>query len=322
MPRDPLPESLGPIFSVGRARAAGVPPSRLRASDLISPCRGVRIAKSAALAGVDFAAGTTEGVVRARAVAIGPTLPASQFFSHLTAAVLWDLPVPASLLVDHGRGPRDLDIGVFAPLRHPRHVGVKGHQVRPDGVQVVSHPVLGVRVASPASTWALLGSQVRDPYELVALGDALVREQMFANDRAPLATLADLRQAMDATRRVGGPALRRAFERIRPRSASRMETRSRLILIDAGLPEPELNHLIRDRTGAVVACVDLAYPERRVAMEYEGEHHLTDPRQWSRDIRRYEALAAMGWFVVRITKTDVFGGRAEFVRRVRRALAG
>lgn len=100
-----------------------------------------------------------------------------------------------------------------------------------------------------------------------------------------------------------------------------METRSRLIIVDAGLPEPDLNHIIRAPDGEFVACVDLAYPRARVALEYEGEHHLTDPRQWATDIARYEALAGLGWFVLRITKHDVFDGRSALVRRVRTALA-
>ena len=31
---------------------------------------------------------------------------------------------------------------------------------------------------------------------------------------------------------------------------------------------------------------NLGYPELRIAIEYEGEHHLTDPLQWAEDIAR------------------------------------
>nr|WP_240948979.1 DUF559 domain-containing protein [Microbacterium sp. CFH 90308] len=99
-----------------------------------------------------------------------------------------------------------------------------------------------------------------------------------------------------------------------------METRCRLILSDAGLAEPELNHVVLDSDGKFVACVDLAYAQQKIAIEYEGEHHLRDPEQWAKDIARYEALAAAGWFVIRVTKADVFDGRADLVRRVRHAL--
>ena len=92
------------------------------------------------------------------------------------------------------------------------------------------------------------------------------------------------------------------------------------ILLDAGLPEPEMNHVVRDRQGEFVACVDLAYPTHKIAIEYEGEHHLKDPEQWAKDIARYESLAAAGWFVIRATKADVFDARGDLVHRVRAAL--
>ena len=159
-----------------------------------------------------------------------------------------------------------------------------------------------------------------DHYDLVAVADAVVRERIFNDDPPPLATLEQLHKALAVGRRVGGPALREALPRVRTRSASRMESRCRLILSDAGLPEPELNHAVFDREGEFVACVDLAYPTQKIAIEYEGEHHLRDPEQWAKDIARYEALAAAGWFVIRVTKADVFDGRAGLVRRVRDAL--
>ena len=108
---------------------------------------------------------------------------------------------------------------------------------------------------------------------------------------------------------------------LRSRSASPRETRCRLLLIDAGLPEPALNHEVRDHTGRVIACVDLAYPEVRVAIEYEGEHHLLAPEQWARDLARYEALAAAGWFVIRVSAAHLADGGAALAARVRAALS-
>lgn len=322
MERAPLPDELGDEFTVGDARAAGVSWSRLRSSDLDAPFRGIRIVSSSVEARDPemSAGGAAASEVRRRALVFALAMPPNQFFTHVTAAVLWGLPVPLSLLRDSSGNLRPLDVGVLAPLRHPRHLGVAGHQLRPGRVHVVEHPELGVRVATPASTWTTLGAVVVDEYDLVAIADAIVRERMFKDDPDPLATLGQLHKGVAAGRRVGAPALRRALPRARTRSASRMETRCRLILVDAGMPEPELNLEICDDRGKVIACVDLAYPDEKVAIEYEGEHHLTDPVQWAIDIARYETLAAMGWFVIRVTKAQVFDERSEFVRRVRRAL--
>jgi very-short-patch-repair endonuclease len=54
-----------------------------------------------------------------------------------------------------------------------------------------------------------------------------------------------------------------------------------------------------------------------VAVEYDGDHHRTDRRQYVKDIRRLEMLDRMGWIVVRVVAED---GPANILRRVRAAL--
>ena len=169
---------------------------------------------------------------------------------------------------------------------------------------------------SPATTWASLGGVLAHPYDLVAAGDAVVRDWRTE----PLATIDQLRAVIAAGRRVGIDRLRDAVPRVRTRAASRPETRCRLELVDAGLPEPELNYDVFE-AGLWLACVDLAYPAARVAVEYEGEHHLLDPEQWARYILRYERLAAAGWLVIRVTKSELFEHPEAMVRRVRAAIS-
>lgn len=108
--------------------------------------------------------------------------------------------------------------------------------------------------------------------------------------------------------------------RVRAGAASRPETWTRLTLVDAGLPEPAIDHDVYDARG-FIGCVDLAYPERRIAIEYEGDHHRTDSAQWNRDIEKHDRLAAAGWRVIRVTREDVFSRPGVLVGRVRRALA-
>jgi hypothetical protein len=119
---------------------------------------------------------------------------------------------------------------------------------------------------------------------------------------------------------VGVGKLRAALPSIRTRSASRPETRCRLALVEAGLPEPALNFDVVEH-GRALGCVDLAYPELRIAIEYEGEHHLLDPEQWARDIERYDRLREAGWVVIRVTKTELFRSPNLLIARVRRARA-
>ncbi len=185
---------------------------------------------------------------------------------------------------------------------------------------VRTEPVSGLRVTSPATTWAMMGAMLcRD--DLVALGDAFVREPMRRGDPPALATIAELAASLEAGRRRGATALREALSLTRTRSRSRKETETRLVLVAAGLPEPSLNHPVVVE-GKVVALVDLAYPDRKVGIEYEREQHLTDPRQWARDIRRYEMLADLEWRIIRVTASDLAQHREELVARVRGALSG
>lgn len=118
----------------------------------------------------------------------------------------------------------------------------------------------------------------------------------------------------------GTAAARSALPLLRHGVDSAPECLLRLLIVGAGLPEPDVNRWIVDRDGRRISRPDLHYRERRIAMEYEGEHHLTDPRQWSRDIERDERLRALGWTVLRFTKAHLGVGGEEALARIRRAL--
>lgn len=306
MRRRELPTELGDVFAVRDALAGGVDASRLAAADLERPFHGVR-RRSAAGAAVGH-------VEQARAYATRMT--SHEFFSHTTAAALWGLPVP--MRMPGWARAADLHVSVLSPHRAPRGRGVRGHEVDTALVSVVALPS-GVRVTDPASTWAQLGAILTEP-DLVAVADALIREPRRADERPALATIEQLEAAIDAGRRPGVRRLRCAIPKVRPRVDSRTETLLRLLIVDDGLPEP-LTGFPVIVGGRELAQVDLAYPRIRVAIEYEGEHHLTDPGQWARDIRRYERLADAGWHVIRVTKDDLFGRPAALLHRIRRALA-
>lgn len=315
MSRTALPPSLGDTFGVSDAKAAGVSTSRLRRGDLHRPFHGVRSLITLDAARADrFGApiGVAERDHLHRAQAFAARMGEHEFFSHVTAAVIWGIPVPMSLVT----GP--VHVSVLSPRRLPRSRGVRGHQARECSTKVTLDPWTDLRVTTPATTWATLGALITDLRDLVAAGDGAIRT--WRRDAA-LASIEALQAAAEAGRRVGVRRLREALPLLRTRSASRPETRVRLELVWAGLPEPELNYDII-HAGERIACVDLAYPQFKVALEYEGEHHLVDPVQWARDIARYERLAQAGWTVLRITKGEAFTEPEFLVERVRRALAG
>jgi hypothetical protein len=119
---------------------------------------------------------------------------------------------------------------------------------------------------------------------------------------------------------VGGRGARNARQTIGladPRAESPPESRLRVILALAGLPAVP-QHTVRDRDGAFAARVDLAFPDQRVAVEYDGAGHAA-PGQLTKDRRRLNRLVAAGWTVIHVTAADLHGAET-LVARVRALL--
>lgn len=93
----------------------------------------------------------------------------------------------------------------------------------------------------------------------------------------------------------------------------------RLLLVDAGLPEPVADDDIRDPSGRFVACADLICPGQRIWLDYEGSGHLERPR-FEHDIDRFARLAEVGWDVLRLTREHVLRSPHRAVARTCPAL--
>ncbi len=339
-PPSPLPDDLGDAFTRAGALAAGVTARRLRAKDLESPFHGVRqraepqIApatestpkpEGAATSDVDGAADdarpdaplardrAARKAVLQKARAYREVMSPDAFFVGRSAAVAYGVPV------EHGD---ELEVGVRAPSTAPRGRGIRGIKVKPALVHVREHE--GLRVSSPASTWAMLAREL-SVRELVTVGDAIVRIPRDDGGRPQpdrqLATIEQLRLAVEAgPRRRGVAKLREALMHIRVGSSSPLETEYRLDAATAGLPEPELDVVIRDRVGDLLGITEIVYRRYRTLVEIEGDHHRTDKKQWDRDIEKYAAYVAEGWEVVRLTSRHIRGGSPHAVTIVRDVL--
>nr|WP_275585494.1 DUF559 domain-containing protein [Blastococcus saxobsidens] len=97
-----------------------------------------------------------------------------------------------------------------------------------------------------------------------------------------------------------------------------MESVLRWLLHTAGAPAPVLQHEIRTPAGLFRA--DMAWPDRRVLVEFDGDVHR-DRAVFVRDLRRQNALVASGWTVLRFSSADVLGRPDVVVAQIRRALA-
>lgn len=302
-----LPEPCGPAFALSEGYDAGLSYQRMRSRALDRPGRGLRTIKGS----------DPTFVERVRPYTRLSDLTAA---SHATAARLWGIPVPPWMESDES-------IHVSRPLRvaQTRRPGVTGHNARLLENDIVD--VDGLALTSPAWTWVDLAEEIRLE-DLVAAGDALLRRPDAPARNGglalpdPLSSVAEIERVVTRRRGTRGIRLaREALPLLRSGADSAPESRLRLLIVQAGLPEPEVNRWITDDDGRRISRPDLQYRELRIAMEYEGEHHLTDPAQWTRDIERDDRLRALGWRILRFTKVHLRPESHEAtVRRVRAAV--
>ncbi|HEY9414781.1 MAG TPA: DUF559 domain-containing protein [Pseudonocardia sp.] len=214
----------------------------------------------------------------------------------------------AAILLGADCAPRNAPAEVLVATNSRAHAGLLVHRGRCEGTDV--HVARGVRMTSARRTaWDLAR---RLPLEdAVVVVDSLARVGRFEPDH-----LLERRAEQPGARGVLG--LAEVVALADPRAESPPETRLRLLLHRAGLPAPEVQYRIEDEYGFVVARVDLAYPDVKLAIEYDGSLHF-DHRRTLRDRQRDLELADLGWDTMRLGQDDL-EARPQTVRRVTRRL--
>lgn len=130
-----------------------------------------------------------------------------------------------------------------------------------------------------------------------------------------------IRERVGRQGRNGVIALEQALETLCDESGadSDPELELRSLLRRSGLDEPVAQH--RVALAGETYYLDLSYPSRRLALEYDGyDPHMTIDA-FERDRRRQNALVLAGWTILRYTRTDLRDHPAHIVRQVRSALS-
>lgn len=99
-------------------------------------------------------------------------------------------------------------------------------------------------------------------------------------------------------------------------AASPRESWLRLLLIDAGLPKPTTQIPVSEGW-RLVGLLDMGWEDYMVALEYDGDQHRADRRQFVKDIERLRKLSELGWTVIRVVAEH---RPDEIVRRAHEAL--
>lgn len=282
----PLSFDVGRPFLGSDALAAGLSPSSLKGRNFRRILRGVYIHASV----------PAHPLQRVRAALL--IHPPAAFASHLSAATVYGLPVPA-YADEHVTVPTAAD-------RRPRPE-LRAHVATTSDV----HVLRGLRVSSPTRMFLELAG-ILSLVEMVVVGDALVR--------ARLTTPEELVHYCAAARTRGAVRARRAASYVRVEVDSPMESRLRMLIVLAGLPEPQVNVKQYDEHGRLRFRFDLCYPELKLIVEYDGRQHRDDLDQWDRDTERRDWFDEEGWRIVAVFSRGVYRRPDETIRRVHAAL--
>lgn len=213
--------------------------------------------------------------------------------------------LPAAAL--HGSGWIDDDEPIELIWRNPHPPeGVITRDQRIEQDEVTR--LVGLPVTTASRTAYDLARQLPTG-EAVARLDALMRATPFSHEDVLLL----------AKRYAGARGMRRlrvALPLVDPGEASPKETWLRLLLIDAGLPLPTTQIPVQ-QNWRLVCVVDMGWERYKVAVEYDGDHHRANRRQYARDQGRLRKLEELGWIVVRVIAEDK---PEDVVRRVHDAL--
>lgn len=195
------------------------------------------------------------------------------------------------------------------------------------------------RVSKPERIWAELADH-NSLQRAVAFGDQLVRipRPSFENRTKPFCTVDELLGFITevaeevSARKPRGLSqdewrflrqtllnLQQYASLIRVGADSPPETHLRLALLNAGLPEPSLQYPV-EVDGRIITVIDIAFPEAKIALHYDGAPHLT-PESMARDIARDNLLVSLGWINIRAGRADYRQGFQSQIAQVRAVLS-
>ncbi|MDX6282756.1 MAG: hypothetical protein QOH03_3827 [Kribbellaceae bacterium] len=159
----------------------------------------------------------------------------------------------------------------------------------------------GVPVISPIATGVELAMQLSRPFALSAV-DALLRSGKA--DRWAIRAASASYEGQRGIKQAG-----EILQYADRRAESPGESWLRLRLIDAGFGKPDLQ--VRVKASTRDYRLDLGHPDPvdgvRLGLEYDSDRWHSKDQQQTRDAARRTELAALGWHIIPIRRTDLWG---------------
>lgn len=285
-------------LTYAEARAAGISRRQLQGPGFVRLARGLYVPITTE-GGSMMARGPN---IRQQATAALKVAGPGAFLSHHLAAQVYGGVVPHT---------PDLHVSVPPEARRSAPEGIRVHV----SARAPTH-FSGIPITSPVDTFLEMAACLH-LVDLVVLGDSLVRKGRVTPEQ--------LRQEAASASGRGVRIARRAAAWVRSQVDSPMESKTRMLMVLGGLPEPEVNIIITDAYGRVVRRLDMGYRERKLALEYEGRQHAESTRQWEIDITRRRELEDDGWRIISLLAKDIYrtpGATLSLVRSALRARGG
>lgn len=301
--RIPLPDSLGGSFTVNDAQAIGIRRGRVSSRDLARPFDAVRARR-------------TPTTPMERVLSLAPRLHSEQRIAGSTALQVWRYPHPDLWLIDD-----DIEVVVPTDAVRPRLVGVKSTRLA--RARIRGWMLDGIPIIDPIAALFMCAKDLTEDQIVVLLESMITPSENYPDlrENRPIFTPAEIEVRLREWGRFPSCGrVRDALARVRHDVESPKETETRLLLIASGLPEPAVQHTVHEG-GRFIARVDLAYPDLKIAIEYEGDGHRRSKSQWRRDIQRQRDLEDLGWIVIRVTELDLRHGGGSLLHRIRNAIA-
>jgi hypothetical protein len=191
-------------------------------------------------------------------------------------------------------GSRWIDSRLPAELNQRSQHKTRGIVLHSDALAAdETRMIHGIPVTTPARTAFDLGRRYGRTLAVIRV-DALLQ--------ATNLKLCDVESLIDRHRGARGIVqLRKVVELADDGAESPQETRTRLVLTDAGLRPTQTQINVFTTSRDHIGRIDMGWPEWRVGVEYDGEQHWTDPKIRARDIDRQAELEALGWRIVRVS---------------------
>lgn len=273
-------------FTRAQALANGISDRELAGAGFQTLFRGVHLASDVEV---------TPPLVAVAALLL---FPPDAHASHATAARVYRLPIPAIA---------DEHVTVQRAADRRRRDGIRCVVAADAQVRLLN----GLRVSTPEQTFLDLGALLT-LVDLVVVGDHLVRRGMVSRKR--------LVAFCGGASGRGAPQARAAAAFVRERVDSPMETRLRMLIVLAGLPEPVVNRTFGDEDGLEFRRYDLCWPEIRLIVEYDGRHHIERESQWESDLERRERIDDDRWRIIVVTSKGIYATPGLTVAKIHRLL--